>query len=652
MNLLEPFAWSRVAVVDDNDAGATLAEKVLRRAGLREVTRVVDPRDVHDWVAANDPDLVLLDLHMPHLDGYAVLSGLRERWTSTELPVIVLTADATRDASRRALGLGANDFLTKPLETTELVHRVRSMLDMRAAHRALHRRQRWLEAAEQFARDLFAGDVSAPVAAIVTAARRLADADCVWTTPSPPDETVRPGASPRTTFGWGRDDQPIPATGFAIDQTLHDHLERDASPLLLTGETAAGSVTVPDMSAGDFGSAMLIPFQGTEGPRGALCLVRHHDREPFAATDLEGAHQFVTRAALALELMNRRTDRRRYADFFEILVSQVAEYAIVGLDPDGRVTSWNVGAERVEGYMAHEVFGQHFSLFCLDEDVRAGLPDKLLTEARTTGRSRYQGWAVRADASRFWAEISITALHDENEGLVGYAAVTRDMTEARRLEMARESFFAAVSHDIRAPLTAIQGFAEMIPIVEPVRQEEFVDRVHNNVARLGLMVDNMLDHARLRAGALPLTIEPINLKDAVEACVRDLAPVLEGHDVAVDGCLVEVLADRQALGRVLANLLVNAAKYSPRGTSIEVTVETGPLLGQIVVTDHGRGIAEADLTTIFDEFERGSLAEADGGSGLGLSTVQELVTLQQGRVTIASTLGTGTSVTVELPRAV
>ena len=162
----------------------------------------------------------------------------------------------------------------------------------------------------------------------------------------------------------------------------------------------------------------------------------------------------------------------------------------------------------------------------------------------------------------------------------------------------------------------------------------------------------MLDHARLRAGALPLMIEPINLKDTVEACVREQAPVLDGHDVADDEPKVEVLADRQALGRVLANLLVNAAKYSPRGTSIEVTVETGPLLGQIVVTDHGRGIAEADLTTIFDEFERGSLAEADGGSGLGLSTVQELVTLQQGRVTIASTLGTGTSVTVELPRAV
>ncbi len=656
MSLLEPFAWSCVAVVDDNESGATLVEKTLVRSGLNHVHRILDSREVEDWVSENDPDLVLIDLHMPHLDGYEVLARLRERTTSADLPIIVLTADATLEASRRALGLGANDFLIKPLENTELIHRVRTMLDMRAAHRALQLRQRWMEAAELYARELFFGDVPDPVASVATTARRLADADFVLTTPSPTDAGARTDPA-ATTYGWGSDDAPVPEPYLRLDASLHERLRQPAAePLLLDGlsldeRSAAPLVEVGNLDRAEIGSTLLIPFQGTEGPRGVVCLVRHRDREPFSATDLDGAHQFVTRAATAMELVNRREDRRRYLDFFETLVSQVAEYAIVGLDADGRVASWNAGAARVQGYRAEEVLGEHFALFCIDDDVNGGLPERLLGEARDCGLSRHQGWGVRSDGTRFWAEISLTALRDQRGTLLGYAAVTRDMTEARRLEMARESFFASVSHDIRAPLTAIQGFAEMIPVVDPAQQEDYVGRVRSNVTRLGVMVDNMLDHARLRAGAVPLTIEPINLAEAVAACTQDLAPVLATHEVVTDESDVEVLADREALRRVLANLLVNAAKYSPPESKIEVVLDAQSPFGRIVVVDHGRGIEECDLATIFNEFERGTLATSDGGSGLGLSTVHQLVTLQHGHVTIESKPEDGTAVIVELPLA-
>src|SRR5690349_9527071 len=119
---LEPFAWSPVLIVDDDDASALLALKLLLRAGLRSVETITDARLVLDWVDEREPDLVLLDLHMPYLDGFAVLKQLRERWSSTDLPVVVLTADDTMDASDRALGLGANDFLLKPLQPTALTH--------------------------------------------------------------------------------------------------------------------------------------------------------------------------------------------------------------------------------------------------------------------------------------------------------------------------------------------------------------------------------------------------------------------------------------------------------------------------------------------------------------------------------------------------
>src|SRR3954454_13619263 len=179
--MLTPFAWSPVLVVDDDQASALLALKLLLRAGLRNVETLHDARLVVDWVQEHDPDLVLLDLHMPFLDGYAVLTALRERSSSTDLPVIVLSADNTLEASRRALELGANDFLLKPLQPAELTHRARNLLDMRSAHRSLHRRHRWLEEAERFSRELFSGHVDSPLDTMAVRAMALADADHVVT---------------------------------------------------------------------------------------------------------------------------------------------------------------------------------------------------------------------------------------------------------------------------------------------------------------------------------------------------------------------------------------------------------------------------------------------------------------------------------------
>jgi signal transduction histidine kinase len=165
-----------------------------------------------------------------------------------------------------------------------------------------------------------------------------------------------------------------------------------------------------------------------------------------------------------------------------------------------------------------------------------------------------------------------------------------------------------------------------------------------------VLIDDLLEHARLRAGAVPLTIEALDAGSVARTCIRDLAPQLRQHHVEVEESDLRVLGDQQALGRVLANLLVNAVRYSPAGTPIEVTFERDVDVGRIVVTDHGRGIAEADLATILDEFERGAFAEPDGGTGLGLSSVRQLVALQKGAVAITSELGVGTRVSVELPR--
>lgn len=643
---LEPFAWSPVLIVDDDDASALLALKLLLRAGLRSVETITDARLVLDWVEEHEPDLVLLDLHMPYLDGFGVLKQLRERWTSTDLPVIVLTGDDTLEASDRALGLGANDFLLKPLHPTALTHRVRNLLDMRSAHRSLRRRQRWLEDAERFSRELFSGEIDDPLQSLAVRACHLADADHVLSGACGPDDAPMDLASRGGDSAPGSSAPPRVSLG----QRLRAQVVEKGTPVLVDDAMNDPDVVVESSDALEIGPMMLLPVAGADPTRAVVGLLRHRGREPYSAGDLDTAYQFVSRAALALELVDRRADQQSHLDFFEVLVSQVAEYAIVRLDVAGRVASWNVGADRVQGYAADEALGQPMSLFFPEEDVRAGVPDLLLEEARTTGRASHQGWGVRKDGTRFWGESTVTALHDAQGTLIGYAQVTRDLTESRRLELARESFFASLSHDLRTPLSSIQGFAEMIPIVDEARRGEFVARVQSNVERLTVLIDNLLDHARLRAGAVPLTIATVDAPTVARACAKDLAPLLGQHVVVVANAQLDVLADKQALGRVLANLLVNAVRYSPDGTPINVTFEEHGDCGRIVVADRGRGIAEEDLPRIFDEFERGTLAETDGGTGIGLASVRQLVSLQQGRVWIDSTEGVGTTVTIELPR--
>ena len=647
--VLEPFAWSPVLVVDDDQASGLLALKLLLRAGLRCVEAVTDAREVLDWVEEHDPDLVLLDLHMPYLDGYAVLAALRERASSTELPVIVLTADNTLEASRRALELGANDFLLKPLQATELTHRARNLLDMRAAHRSLHRRQRWLEEAERFSRELFSGDVERPLVAMAERARTLADADHVLVMQPATDAGHEEGVPRRldcVSASGSTGDAPL---FLDLDERLGAQLAGHATPVLVEDAKEDPGLSLVGADDLDIGPMMILPVRMADSTRALVGLLRERGREPYRPSDLETAHQFVSRAAIALELVDRRAEQKRYLDFFEILVSQVVEYAIVRLDLDGTIASWNVGAERVEGYAAEDVIGQHFSVLFPEEDIAAGVPQRLLDQARTDGRAQHQGSCLRQGGSRFWCEVSINALHDEHGGLIGYAQLIRDMSQSKRLERAQESFFAALSHDLRTPLNSIQGFVEMIPIVDEDRRGEFISRVQSNVGRLTVLIDNLLDHARLRAGALPIAPQVLYAPGVATACVRDLAPLLGSHEVAVGRSDLMVYADQQVLGRILANLLINAARYSPEDSPIEIRFEQYAEVGRIIVSDQGRGIAPDDLEVLFDEFERGALAEADGGTGLGLSSVRQLVTLLHGDVWIESELGVGTTVTVELP---
>lgn len=226
----------------------------------------------------------------------------------------------------------------------------------------------------------------------------------------------------------------------------------------------------------------------------------------------------------------------------------------------------------------------------------------------------------------------------------------RNLLEMKTAYSARESFFASISHDIRSPLIAIVGFAELLPEVDVDKQQELIERIVGNASRLRTLFDAVVDHAKIRSGKAPeVSVTSFDARRAALTCVRDLGSLLADHPVTVDEESMTVQGDPIAMDRVLTNLLVNAAKYSRPGTPIDIRFGRSAAHGEISVVDRGRGIVEEDIPVIFEEFQRGRLASDDGGAGIGLTTVKTLMEKQGGHVRIESEEGKGTTVTVVLP---
>jgi signal transduction histidine kinase len=280
---------ARVVVVDDNLPSAQLVQALLARAGLPSVPAVTEGRELLAKWDTLDPELILLDLHMPGMDGYAVLAEVRRRATAAELPVLVLTADTTREATHRALELGANDFLTKPLDAAELVLRVRNLLQARALHAGLERRHSWLNASEQLARELLSGACADPLRRVCELARDAADADlAVITTPL---------GEPTFVIG---DAQPT------APETVAAAFERR---VLQPGK----AVRIDDLGVAtglaSVGPAILVPLLAAERLLGALLLCRAPARRAFSETDFDLAVGFASQAAVAVEFAEARADQ-------------------------------------------------------------------------------------------------------------------------------------------------------------------------------------------------------------------------------------------------------------------------------------------------------------------------------------------------------
>jgi PAS domain S-box-containing protein len=338
---------------------------------------------------------------------------------------------------------------------------------------------------------------------------------------------------------------------------------------------------------------------------------------------------------------------RQSEERFRLLVEGVKDYAIFMLDPDGRVASWNAGAERIKGYKSHEIIGKHFSAFYPQEAISKKWPEQELAMAREHGRFEDEGLRLRKDGSTFWANIVVTPLYDRQGLLVGYAKVTRDLTDHKRVEALEKAerqtneFLAMLAHELRNPLAPISNALHLLtrkPAADPTEQwvREVLQRQTGQMTRL---VDDLLDVSRITRSAILLRKDMVDLRNVVRTAVDASMQWLQarGHQLSLElpqDQPLFVLGDEARLSQVMQNLLHNAAKYTPEGGRVTVAARREQHEAVLVVKDTGIGMEAELLQSAFQLFKQGqqALNRPQGGLGVGLTLVQRLVLLHGGTV--------------------
>jgi PAS domain S-box-containing protein len=370
-------------------------------------------------------------------------------------------------------------------------------------------------------------------------------------------------------------------------------------------------------------------------------------------------------AKVTRDLTERRRaeeELRRSEERFRLLIDGVKDYALYMLDPEGRVSTWNSGAERMKGYAPEEIIGRSFEAFFSAEDRQSGRPVRELAEARDQGRFEEEGWRIRKDGTRFWANVVLTPIRDARGELVGYAKMTRDLTARRaaeetahslvREQAAREAaeeanrlkdeFLATVSHELRTPLNAVLGWASLLlDRGGDASTAKGLEAIHRNARAQARIIDDILDVSRIITGKLRVDAKPTDLTRICLEAIEVVRPSAMAKGISIgfgDAAPAVVLGDPERLRQVAWNVLSNAIKFTERGGSVAVHVERSADEVVLVVRDTGRGIEPELLPHVFDRFRQGdsSSTRRFGGLGLGLAIVRHIVELHGGHASAES----------------
>jgi PAS domain S-box-containing protein len=372
------------------------------------------------------------------------------------------------------------------------------------------------------------------------------------------------------------------------------------------------------------------------------------------------------------EALGQTEELRRSEERMRLMIEAVTDYAIILLDASGKISSWNRGAERIKGYSEAEILGKPYETFFLPDDAAAGKAHRLLSRAARDGHVEDEGWRRRKDGTRFWADAVITALFDPTGELLGYAKITRDLTDRRHAEaMASQNaqlaeanrmkskFLANMSHELRTPLNSIIGYTDLVltdkaePLGNTGRRN--LETVLRNARHLLGLINDVLDISKIEAGKMSVHAETFDLKAVLDSLLTSTEPLLHGRPVQLvletHPDIGQVHTDETKLRQIVLNLLSNAIKFTTEG---RITLSARPHDHDrflIEVRDTGIGIAKEHQALVFEEFHQvdSSTTRAVGGTGLGLAISRKLAQLLGGKLTLESEPDVGSTFTACIP---
>jgi len=367
---------------------------------------------------------------------------------------------------------------------------------------------------------------------------------------------------------------------------------------------------------------------------------------------------------------------RQSEERYRLLVEQVTDYGIFMLDEKGRIISWNEGAKRIKGYTEAEIVGKYFSIFYPEEDILTGKPKHELKVAREVGKYEEEGWRLKKDGSKFWANVVITAVHSADGTLVGYSKVTRDLSERKNSEKAlRESyeryrmlteelkvtnselsyanqeleqFTSIVSHDLQEPVRTIKSFLKLMEMKLSAGEYEqlhtYIDKSTNAANRMKELIQNLLHYSQLSKGSLKE--QEVNVNDLINDALQNLRASVEVSNANIElDCEIEkVYGDKVQLTQLFQNLISNAIKFTDtENPRVRITAQQDNDQVRFGITDNGIGIAEKDLNKVFDIFRRLNTEKAFPGTGIGLAICKKIVERHRGKIWPQSEKGKGTT---------
>ena len=630
----------RILILEDNASDAELVQRELRKTGLDFSALVTHDKGTYlQSLDAFVPDLVLADYSLPGFDGLTALSLARGRYEA--VPVVIVSGAIGEETAIETLKAGATDYVLKqrlsrlgPVVTRALLE-ARRLAETRRAEEELARQQ-----------ELLSVTLTSIGDAVISSDTRLRVT------------FLNPVASNLT--GWTREE----AAGCPVSAVFRIINEKTRSPAEDVVALALREKRIIQL----VDDTALVAKDGREIPV-----------EDSAAPILDAAGEVVGVVLVFHDVTAKRQAQKALwesEERFRLLVEGVKDHAIFMLDPEGRVATWNPGAQHLKGYTAQEIVGRNCSQFYTKEDVAAGKPRHDLAVAAERGQYAEEGWRVRKDGSRFWAAVTITALRDAAGALRGFAKITRDMSERKQVEeelrRAKESaeeasrskglFLANISHELRTPMNAILGMIDIaLPRAADATVRDCLETAQASADLLLTLLNDLLDTSKIEEGKLSLESAPFSLRRTLDQTSRVLSARAEEKGLSFRCRIPEetpdaLVGDRTRLQQVLINLAGNAIKFTERG-EVEVAVSASThgceATLDFIVRDTGIGIPRSRMDRLFLPFSQAdaSTTRRFGGTGLGLSISQSLVAMMGGKIQVESEVGKGStfSFTVRLP---